>query len=121
MGGILKRFDAPIRCTIYIKGRRMESALECCGFLLNILSLQNLSSLKKAIVIGAGIGGIAASIRLQSKGYQVAVFEANSYRQFKLNTLSRLNKSMCFLRCLSIMRDGKHHCCVQIQACYHAE
>jgi len=38
-------------------------------------------------VIGAGIGGIAASIRLQSKGYQVAVFEANSYPGGKLTQI----------------------------------
>ncbi|WP_242926222.1 1-hydroxycarotenoid 3,4-desaturase CrtD [Pontibacter vulgaris] len=31
----------------------------------------------KAVVIGAGIGGIAASIRLAVKGYDVTVFEAN--------------------------------------------
>ncbi|MAS52844.1 MAG: phytoene dehydrogenase [Flavobacteriales bacterium] len=43
--------------------------------------------MKKAIVIGAGIGGIAASIRLQSKGYQVAVFEANSYPGGKLTQI----------------------------------
>lgn len=38
-------------------------------------------------MIGAGIGGIAASIRLQSKGYQVAVFEANSYPGGKLTQI----------------------------------
>ncbi len=32
---------------------------------------------KKAAIIGAGIGGIAASIRLAVKGYAVTVFEAN--------------------------------------------
>ena len=31
----------------------------------------------KAAIIGAGIGGIAASIRLAVKGYEVTVFEAN--------------------------------------------
>jgi len=35
--------------------------------------------LKKAIIIGAGIAGIASSIRLRSKGYDVNVFESNSY------------------------------------------
>lgn len=38
-------------------------------------------------MIGAGIGGIAASIRLQSKGYQVLVFEANSYPGGKLTQI----------------------------------
>jgi phytoene desaturase len=33
---------------------------------------------KKAIIIGAGIAGIAAAIRLAVKGYRVEVFEANS-------------------------------------------
>lgn len=40
---------------------------------------------KKAIVIGAGIAGIAASIRLAVKGYQVQVFEANAYPGGKLS------------------------------------
>ena len=35
--------------------------------------------MKKAIIIGAGIAGIASSIRLRSKGYDVNVFESNSY------------------------------------------
>ena len=35
--------------------------------------------MKKAIIIGAGISGIASSIRLRSKGYNVEVFESNSY------------------------------------------
>lgn len=33
--------------------------------------------MKKAAIVGAGIGGIAASIRLALKGYQVTVYEAN--------------------------------------------
>jgi phytoene desaturase len=40
---------------------------------------------KKAIVIGAGIGGIATAIRLANKGYKVQVFEANSYPGGKLS------------------------------------
>lgn len=39
---------------------------------------------KTAIVIGAGIAGIATAIRLAVKGYQVAVYEANSYPGGKL-------------------------------------
>lgn len=42
----------------------------------------------KAIIIGAGIGGIATSIRLAQKGYQVAVFEANDYVGGKLSTFN---------------------------------
>ena len=43
--------------------------------------------MKKAIVIGAGIGGLAAAIRLQVKGYQVSVFEANNYPGGKLTQI----------------------------------
>ncbi len=42
-------------------------------------------SKKKAIIIGSGIAGLAASVRLQHKGYQVVVFEANDYPGGKLS------------------------------------
>ena len=35
--------------------------------------------MKTAIVIGAGLGGIAAALRLSKKGYRVTVFEDNDY------------------------------------------
>ncbi|MFS4417814.1 1-hydroxycarotenoid 3,4-desaturase CrtD [Maribacter sp. 2307ULW6-5] len=38
-----------------------------------------------AIVIGAGIGGIATALRLRHKGYDVAVYEANGYAGGKLH------------------------------------
>ena len=41
--------------------------------------------MKKAIVIGAGIGGVAAAIRLARKGYAVKVFEASAYPGGKLS------------------------------------
>lgn len=41
----------------------------------------------KALIVGSGIAGIAASIRLACKGYQVEVFEANSYPGGKLSEL----------------------------------
>ncbi len=41
--------------------------------------------MKKAIVIGAGIGGIAAAIRLARKGYAVKVYEASAYPGGKLS------------------------------------
>ena len=41
--------------------------------------------MKKAVVIGAGIGGIAAALRLSKKGYSVSVFEANTYPGGKLS------------------------------------
>ena len=40
---------------------------------------------KKALIIGAGIAGIATAIRLAIKGYQVDVFEANNYPGGKLS------------------------------------
>jgi phytoene desaturase len=39
---------------------------------------------KKAIIIGAGIAGLAAAVRLRIKGYEVDVFEANDYPGGKL-------------------------------------
>ena len=42
---------------------------------------------KKAIIIGSGIAGIAASIRLSLKGYHIEVFEANSYPGGKLSEI----------------------------------
>lgn len=41
--------------------------------------------MKKAIVIGAGIGGLASAVRLAVKGYRVEVYEANSYPGGKLS------------------------------------
>lgn len=42
---------------------------------------------KKAIVIGSGVSGLASSIRLILKGYEVTVFEANNYPGGKLTQL----------------------------------
>jgi phytoene desaturase len=44
---------------------------------------------KTALIIGSGIAGIAASIRLAVKGYQVEVFEANSYPGGKLSEIRK--------------------------------
>ena len=44
----------------------------------------------KAVVIGAGIGGIATAIRLAVKGYDVTVFEANESAGGKLSEI-RMN------------------------------
>ena len=41
---------------------------------------------KKCVVIGAGISGIAASIRMRNKGYAVTVYEANAFPGGKLST-----------------------------------
>lgn len=43
---------------------------------------------RQAIVIGSGIAGIAASIRLVAKGFKVKVFEANTYPGGKLSEIS---------------------------------
>ncbi len=49
----------------------------------------NSDNRKNAIVIGAGIAGIAASIRLQLKGYQVLCIENNSYPGGKLSEIKK--------------------------------
>lgn len=41
--------------------------------------------MQKAIVIGAGMGGLATAIRLAAKGYLVEVFEANDFPGGKLS------------------------------------
>lgn len=43
----------------------------------------------KALIIGAGIAGIAAAIRLNVKGYEVSVYEANSYAGGKLSAFEK--------------------------------
>ena len=43
--------------------------------------------MKDAIVIGAGIAGIASAIRLAVKGYRVTVYEANAYPGGKLSEI----------------------------------
>lgn len=46
--------------------------------------------MKSAAVIGAGIAGIATSIRLAGKGYAVDVFEANDYPGGKLSSFEQV-------------------------------
>lgn len=41
---------------------------------------------KKCAVVGAGVSGIAAAIRMRNKGYAVTVFEANSFAGGKLSS-----------------------------------
>lgn len=43
--------------------------------------------MKTALIVGSGIAGIAASIRLALKGYQVQVFESNPYPGGKLSEI----------------------------------
>jgi phytoene desaturase len=44
---------------------------------------------KKAIIIGSGVAGLAAAIRLQIMGFEVSVFEKNSYPGGKLHAFER--------------------------------
>jgi phytoene desaturase len=44
--------------------------------------------MKTCAVIGSGVAGLASAIRMQNKGYQVTVFEANSFPGGKLSTES---------------------------------
>lgn len=44
--------------------------------------------MKKAIVVGAGVAGLASSIRLALKGYAVQVYENNSYPGGKLSAFT---------------------------------
>jgi len=46
-------------------------------------------SSKKVLIIGAGIAGIAAAIRLAVKGYRVEVFEANRYPGGKISEIKQ--------------------------------
>lgn len=48
-----------------------------------------MSKKKKCAVIGAGVSGLAAAIRMQNKGYQVTVFEANSFPGGKCSSESK--------------------------------
>ncbi|WP_419210926.1 1-hydroxycarotenoid 3,4-desaturase CrtD [Maribacter sp. X9] len=43
----------------------------------------------KALVIGAGIAGIASALRLHKKGYEVTVIERNSYPGGKLHAITQ--------------------------------
>ena len=40
----------------------------------------------KAIIIGAGVGGLSTAIRLAKKGMKVQVFEANPFPGGKVNS-----------------------------------
>jgi len=44
--------------------------------------------MKKAVIVGSGIAGIASAIRLQNKGYVVKVLEKNAYPGGKLTQLN---------------------------------
>lgn len=45
--------------------------------------------MQKALIIGAGIGGLATALRLKHKGYEVTVLEKNSYAGGKLHAIEQ--------------------------------
>ncbi|OHW62008.1 dehydrosqualene desaturase [Andreesenia angusta] len=45
--------------------------------------------MKKVIVIGAGVAGLATAVRLQSKGYKVELFEKNGIPGGKMNQIKQ--------------------------------
>ena len=45
--------------------------------------------MKRVVIIGSGIAGIATSLRLRKKGYEVDVFEANDYPGGKLTSFTK--------------------------------
>ena len=63
---------------------------------------------RKAIIIGSGIAGLAVSIRLKSKGYDVEVYEKNDNVGGKLSDFYidnfRHDFGPCYLRCLILSR-----------------
>ena len=60
--------------------------------------------MKKAVIIGSGIAGIASAIRLQNKGYSVQILEKNNYPGGKITQLTGngfgLMQDLPFLQCL---------------------
>lgn len=48
-----------------------------------------MKQMKKVAIIGSGVGGLATSIRLALKNYDVSVFEANSYFGGKLSSFKK--------------------------------
>jgi phytoene desaturase len=67
------------------KGKIYGIVLQQISIKFVVNSKNKYFSVKKAAIIGAGIAGIASSIRLANKGYEVEVFEANSYAGGKLS------------------------------------
>ncbi len=45
--------------------------------------------MKRAVIIGSGISGIATSLRLRKKGYEVVVYETNDYPGGKLTSFTK--------------------------------
>ena len=67
--------------------------------------------MKKRIgIIGSGISGLSASIRLSNMGYQVEVFEANGYPGGKLTSFKlgdyRFDAGPPFSQCLNMLTNS---------------
>ena len=68
----------------------------------------------KAIVIGSGIGGLAAAIRLANKGIETHVFESNSFPGGKINSRSidgyRFDQGPSILTCPEYIEELYNLC-----------
>ncbi len=53
--------------------------------------MQTKEQMPKAIIIGAGIAGLASAIRLRNGGFEVSVFEQNTYPGGKLTAFTKNN------------------------------
>lgn len=64
---------------------------------------------KKAVVIGAGVAGLASAIRLAKKGIETHVFEANSFPGGKINSRNingyRFDQGPSLLTCPEYLED----------------
>ncbi|MES2647715.1 MAG: 1-hydroxycarotenoid 3,4-desaturase CrtD [Bacteroidota bacterium] len=67
---------------------------------------QDVCSKRKAIVIGAGIAGLASAIRLALKGFEVTIFEKNLYPGGKLSGLQQ--DGFCFDAGPSLFTQPSH-------------
>lgn len=69
---------------------------------------------QKAIVIGAGVAGLAASIRLARKGLETHVFEANEFAGGKINSKTingfRFDQGPSLLTCPEYIEDLYNLC-----------
>lgn len=85
--GTLRELEGPIRYTTKILKKTVENVLECYYHPIDFSN--NMTKPLKAVVLGSGIAGIAASIRLANKGYAVTVFEKNNYTGGKIHALNQ--------------------------------
>jgi phytoene desaturase len=93
----LKGFELPTNSFKLPTDSFQLSTIHSHKFLLLVFALpylrQNfwiaMSPTKKAIVIGSGVAGLAAAIRLSVKGYTVTVYEKNSYPGGKLSNFEQ--------------------------------